>query len=108
MRVKIAIQTTSTKCQYKAQMSMSKASFVVKPRFESIANKVSSQSTPAVTCAPWKPVSVKNDDPNKLRRMDRPSCTNEVNSKAWNPRNVAPAIAVAMSQNDELPSNLPE
>src|ERR1051325_11353324 len=103
MRVKIAIQTTSTKCQYRAQMSISRASFVVKPRFESMANIVSSQSTPAVTCAPWKPVSVKKVEPNRLRRIDNPSCTNDVNSYAWKPRKVAPAIAVAISQKRELP-----
>src|ERR1044071_2181366 len=103
MSVKIAIQTTSTKCQYSAQMSISTASFVVRPRFESMANIVSSQSTPAVTCAPWKPVSVKNVDPNRFRRMVRPSCTNDVNSYAWKPRKVAPAIAVAISQKRELP-----
>ena len=35
-------------------------------------SSVTSQSTPAVTCAPWKPVSVKNDEPNRLVVMVEP------------------------------------
>ena len=72
-----------------------------------MAQSVMSHSTPALTCAPWNPVSVKNDEPNRLRRMDNPSCTKDVNSYAWNPRNVAPRIAVASSQKLELPRSLP-
>ena len=47
-----------------------------------MANKVNSQSTPAVTCAPWNPVNVKNEEPNRFLRIDSPSCTNDVNSNA--------------------------
>ncbi len=69
----------------------------------SMARSVSSQSTPAVTWAPWKPVSVKNDEPNRLVRMVSPSCTNDVNSKAWKPRKVVPSRAVMNSHSLELP-----
>ena len=69
----------------------------------SMKSSVSSQRTPAVTCAPWKPVSVKNDEPNRLVRIVSPSCTNDVNSNAWKPRKVAPASAVASSQNFDEP-----
>src|SRR5687768_18192737 len=55
----------------------------------------------SVTCAPWKPVSVKNVEPNRLRRMVNPSLTNAVNSYAWKPRNVAPSSAVMNSQRSE-------
>ena len=48
-------------------------------------------------------MSVKNDEPNRFVRIVSPSCTNDVNSYAWKPRNVAPAIAVAMSQNLDDP-----
>jgi hypothetical protein len=81
--VKIAIQTTSTKCQYNAQISTMSVSFGVRPRLKSMARSVSSQRTPTVTCAPWNPVSVKNDEPNRFVRMVSPSWTNEVNSNAW-------------------------
>src|SRR5687768_7192759 len=58
--------------------------------------------TPAVTCAPWNPVSVKKDDPNRLVLIVSPSWTNEVNSYAWKPRNVAPMRHVMNSQSFEL------
>src|SRR5450432_1751117 len=64
----------------------------------SIDNSVSSQMTPAVTCAPWKPVRMKKDEPNRFVWIVSPSCTNEVNSYAWKPRNVAPRSAVHASQ----------
>ena len=64
------------------QMSTSSVSFGPSPRLMSIASNVQSHSTPAETCAPWKPVSVKNDEPNRLVLIVRPSCTNEVNSYA--------------------------
>ncbi|MND03901.1 hypothetical protein D3C83_239440 [compost metagenome] len=48
-------------------------------------------------------MSVKNDDPNRFVLIVRPSCTNEVNSNAWNPRNVVPAIAVAQSHSFDEP-----
>src|SRR5688572_21513776 len=102
MSVKIAIHTTSTRCQYSAAMSTQTASFGCRPRFMSMANNVPSQITPAVTCAPWKPVSVKNDEPNRFRRIVRPSWTNDVNSYAWKPRNVAPMRQVMNSQSFEL------
>src|SRR5215211_7455504 len=63
-----------------------------------MARSVPSQMTPALTCAPWKPVSVKNELPNRLRLIVRPSCTNEVNSNAWKPRKVAPRMQVHHSQ----------
>src|ERR1051325_4190479 len=66
-----------------------------------MASSVPSQMTPTVTCAPWKPVSVKNDDPKRLRRMVNPSCTNDVNSYDWKPRNVAPRMHVVHSQSLE-------
>src|SRR5512146_232901 len=68
------------------------------PRLKSTNSMVTSQSTPAVTCAPWKPVSVKKVDPNRFVVILSPSCTNEVNSYAWNPRNVVPSSAVVASQ----------
>src|SRR5689334_3404954 len=64
---------------------------------------VQSHSTPAVTWAPWKPVSVKKVEPKRFRLIDRPSWTNEVNSYAWKPRNVAPASAVMNSHSFEFP-----
>src|SRR5688500_18070944 len=68
-----------------------------------MASRVPSQMTPAVTCAPWKPVSVKNDEPKRLVRIVSPSWTNDVNSYAWKPRNVAPRMQVAHSQSFEEP-----
>src|SRR5919204_5113354 len=73
------------------------------PRLTSIPNIVRSQSTPTVTCAPWKPVSVKNDEPKRFVLIDSPSCTNDVNSYAWKPRKVEPRTAVAMSQSFDEP-----
>src|SRR5688572_3283414 len=68
-----------------------------------MASNVPSQITPAVTCAPWNPVSVKNDEPNRFVRMVSPSCTNDVNSYAWNARNPAPRRQVAHSQSFDDP-----
>src|SRR5574338_795845 len=68
-----------------------------------MASRVPSQITPAVTCAPWNPVSVKKDEPKRFVRMLSPSCTNEVNSYAWKPRNVAPRIQVIHSHSLEDP-----
>src|SRR5687767_15115497 len=59
--------------------------------------------TPAVTWAPWNPVRVKNDDPNRLVLIVSPSCTKDVNSYAWNPRNVAPSSAVIQSHSFDEP-----
>src|SRR6266540_3317926 len=61
----------------------------------------SSQSTPAVTWAPWNPVSVKKEEPKRFVLIVSPSCTNEVNSYAWKPRKVEPASAVIKSQSFE-------
>src|SRR5687768_11891101 len=103
MSVKIAIQITSTKCQYRAHRSTAISSDGWSPRLKSIASSVSSQSTPALTCAPWNPVSVKKVEPNRLRLIVSPSFTNAVNSYAWNPRNVAPSNAVTNSQSFDEP-----
>ena len=70
-----------------------------RPRVRSIQSSVISQSTPTVTWAPWKPVSVKKDEPKRFVLIVSPSWTNEVNSYAWKPRKVAPMSAVAASQN---------
>ena len=58
----------------------------------------SSQTMPTVTWAPWRPVSTKKLDPNRLVSRLRPSRVNSVNSKIWPPMNVAPNSAVAMIQ----------
>src|SRR5579862_5215296 len=79
-------------------MSTRSASLGVSPRLKSMNSSVSSHSTPTVTCVPCVPVSVKNDDPNRFVWIVSPSCTNEVNSYAWYPRNVAPMSAVIASQ----------
>src|SRR3569833_1608184 len=59
---------------------------------------ISSQMPPKMNCAPWKPVRMKNDEPMRFVWIVSPSCTNDVNSYAWKPRNVAPRIAVEASQ----------
>ena len=41
----------------------------------------SSQTTPMVTCAPWKPVRTKKDEPKMLLESPSPSWVNSVNSK---------------------------
>src|SRR5215208_164971 len=69
----------------------------------SIASSVQSQITPAVTCAPWKPVRVKKEEPKRLVRIVSPSCTNDVNSYAWKSRKVVPKSAVMNSQSFDEP-----
>jgi hypothetical protein len=39
-------------------------------------NSENSQTTPIATWVPWKPVSVKNDEPNRLRDSVSPSWLN--------------------------------
>src|SRR5215208_6684620 len=73
----------------------------------SIASSVQSQITPAVTCAPWKPVRVKNDEPKRLVRIVSPSCTNDVNSYAWKSRKIVPKSAVMNSQSFDEPTMPP-
>src|SRR3982750_985983 len=41
---------------------------------------------------------MKNDEPKRFVWIVSPSCTNDVTSYAWKPRNVAPRIAVDASQ----------
>src|SRR5690606_35205576 len=56
-------QTTSTKCQYQATASNAKWFSLVKWPLAQRNHMISSISVPRVTCAPWKPVSMKNVEP---------------------------------------------
>ena len=58
--------------------------------------------TPIVTCVPWKPVIMKNAEPNcaaphGLPQGRTPSMMSLVHSKACMPTKVAPSAAVAIS-----------
>jgi len=66
MRVKMAIQTMSTKCQYRPHIStLSESCGPSLPRSASTQSE-SSQMTPPVTWAPWKPVSTKKVEPKRF------------------------------------------
>ena len=59
--------------------------------------------TPIVTCVPWKPVIMKNDDPNwaapqGLAQGRTPSWISLDHSKACMPTKVAPRAAVRISR----------
>src|SRR5262249_31896545 len=64
--VKITIQTMSTKCQYRPAISMKSACSELSRPVQDTAVMYSSQKIPIVTCAPWKPVSVNSEEPNRL------------------------------------------
>src|SRR6266705_1352527 len=96
--VKITIQTTSTKCQYRPVISTVMA--LALPSFPCNArtHSVSSHKTPTVTCAPCVPVGTKSVRANRFVCSVRPLCTNSVNSITWPPRNTSPSSAVQNSQ----------
>src|SRR5438874_4313687 len=96
--VKITIQTTSTKCQYRPLISTVVACALVSFPCSARTHSVSSHKTPTVTCAPCVPVSTKNVQPNRFVWSVRPLCTNSVNSSTWPPRNTSPSKAVENSQ----------
>ena len=70
MNVKTKSHTTSTKCQYQADVS--------NPRWWLVANcplrwrtkQISSRERPIKTWAPCRPVSIKKQDPNALSEME--------------------------------------
>ena len=82
-------------------MSTTSSSCGPSPRVRSIQRRLINQSTPTVTCAPWKPVSVKKVEPKRFVLRVSPSRTNAVNSYAWKPRKLAPRSAVTKSQSCE-------
>src|SRR5262245_63189754 len=88
----------STKCQYRPTISTGNdASSGSLSAYENDTSD-NSMRMPITTCAPWKPVSTKNVDPNRFVLRVSPSCTNVVNSYTCPPTNVIPRSAVAKSQ----------
>ena len=64
-------------------------------KINNITKKDIKITTPKVTCKPWKLVSVKELDPNKLPCKVTPCSTKTVNSKYCPPRKIQPKIEVA-------------
>src|SRR3989441_12821541 len=78
--VKITIQITSTKCQYRPQISTVTALAAVSWPWRARTQRVSSHTTPTVTWAPCVPVRTKNVAPKRFVWSVSPSRTNDVNS----------------------------
>ncbi len=55
--------TTSTKCQYQAAASKPKCCFGEKCPFSARNRQTARKIVPMMTCAPWKPVAMKNVAP---------------------------------------------